>query len=320
MQFNRYIALPKSSLFNHKLFFIFRLAMFGIIAVYLWQMVVANQKLLLDLGSVNVRWHAYEFFLLLLTFILLPVNWLLEALKWQVIAAAANLSLRQAIKGVVLGLTLDNVLPLGTGAISGRIISLPDEHRIRLIPGVLAGQIMQSLITLVFGLYGFWLVWSKASSLFLWQPINTFFVLGIIVVIALAGIFWQSKIGKFLAPLWHYSIRSWRIIFGYSFLRYLIFLAQFMILSVIFTSEIETTLVFACATWVFAAKTFMPKISNLEKLGIRALAVVFFMNLFGLPVTGMLMTVIILWFINLAIPSIVGLVLLKELKTDSQMK
>ena len=314
MQFNRYIALPKSSLFNHRLFFLFRLILFVAIAFYLWQNFVVNQKILLELNSINVDWQPFEWILLLLTFMLLPINWLLEGLKWQVIAADAKLSLSQALKGVVLGLTLDNVLPMGTGAISGRIISISSEDRIRVIPGILVGQVIQSLITFSFGLYGFWLVWSKASSLFHWQPVYSYSLIGISLVIVLSVIFWQAKIVKFLQPLWQYSIRAWSIIFTFSLSRYLVFLLQFILLATIFAPEIDLVLIFACATWLFAARTFMPKISNLERLGIRALAVVFFMNLFSQPVSGVLIAVILLWFINLAIPSIIGLTFFKDLK------
>ena len=320
MQFNRYIALPKSSLLNHKLFFLFRIVIFAVIATYLWQNIVANQKVLADLGTVKVHWQAYELFILLLVFMLLPLNWLLECLKWQVIAAETNLSLNQAIRGVVLGLTLDNILPMGTGAISGRIVSLSSESRIKVIPGILVGQVMQSIVTFLFGLLGFWLVWSKASSLFIWQPVYTFSLIGVLSIIVLSVLFWQAKISKFLLPLWQYSIRTWGTIFFFSLCRYLVFLIQFMLLTIVFAPEIDMVLILACATWVFAARTFMPKVTNLEKLGIRVLAVIFFMNLFGQPVSGVLMAVILLWFINLAIPSIIGLAFFKDLKTGTLMK
>ena len=320
MQFNRYIALPKSSLFNHKLFFILRLSIFAFIIAYLWQSIATNQKLLLSLDTINVQWQAMEVILLVLVVMLLPINWLLEAKKWQVIAAGENLTLFEALKGVVLGLTLDNVLPFGTGAISGRIVSLSADRRVKVIPGILVGQVIQSLITFAFGLYGFWLVWSKASSLFHWQPIYSFLLIALTVVLVYSAIFWQAKIRKFLLPLWAYSNRAWGVIFVFSLIRYLVFLLQFMLLAMIFAPEINLSLIFACATWLFAARTFMPKISNLERLGIRALAVVFFMNLFGQPVAGVLIAVILLWFINLAIPSIIGLTFFRELKSEGLMK
>ena len=95
-----------------------------------------------------------------------------------------------------------------------------------------------------------------------------------------------------------------------SFLRYLTFLSQFILLLLIFTPEIDLYLAFGCATWVFAARTFMPKVSNLERLGIRALAVVFFAEVCTINPSGPLVAVALLWLINLAIPSLIGLFLL----------
>jgi hypothetical protein len=320
MQFNRYIALPKSTLLNQKLFFLIRLVLFAVIAFFLWQNIVVNQKILLDFGAVKMHWQGTDLLLFSLVFLLLPINWGLEALKWQVIAAEHGLLLRQAVKGVVLGLTLDNLLPLGTGAISGRIIGLPNESRIKVIPGILVGQAIQSFITFMFGLFGFWIVWSKASTLFHWASEYGLLIIVVMLILALSLVFWQTKIRHFLSPLWQYPLRSWVEISLYAIGRYMVFSVQFILLAFIFAPETELQLIIGCATWVFAARTFMPKISSIENLGIRAMAVVFFMNLFGQPVAGMLIAVILLWFINLAIPSLIGLVLFKDLKTDSLMK
>jgi len=320
MQFNRYIALPKSSLLYHKLFFLIRLVFFVVIATYLWQNIVVNQQILLDFGAVKLHWQAAELILLMLVLVLLPINWLLESMKWQVIAVKYDLSLVQAVKGVVLGLTLDNILPLGTGAISGRIIGLPDESKITVIPGILVGQAIQSFITFMFGLYGFWVVWEKASALFHWRAEYSFMIIAVGLIVLFSIFFWQTNIRRFLSPLWQYPRHSWVRLSLYSLSRYMIFLSQFILLALIFAPEIELSFILACATWVFAAKTFMPKISSLESLGIRAMAVVFFMNLFGQPVTGMLMAVIVLWFINLAIPSFIGLTFFRDLKASFSVK
>jgi hypothetical protein len=320
MQFNRYIALPKSSLFNHKLFLIFRFLLLIAVGVYLYLAIIKNQRILLEMGSAKLSWHANDSLLLVLTLLLLPVNWLLEGLKWRIIAGDANLNLIKATKAVVLGLTLDNVLPAGAGGISGRVITLSKEHRLRVVPGILIGQVIQSIITFIFGLYGFWLVWIRASALFSWQLKHSLALLAIGLIITFSMIFWRSKIKNFLAPLLDYSIRAWGVIFTYSLSRYLVFLLQFIFLSMIFAPDIDLAVIFGCATWVFAARTFMPKISNLERLGIRILAVIFFMDLFNMSSAGVLASVIILWFINLVIPSLFGLTFLRNLKFETTAK
>ena len=110
------------------------------------------------------------------------------------------------------------------------------------------------------------------------------------------------------------------MIFSLSLARYIVFLIQFVILTRIFTPDLGLNLVLGCATWVFAARTFMPNVTNLEKLGIRALAVLFFMNLFGLSSAGLLVTVVVLWIVNLAIPSLFGLTLFRNIKLDELLK
>ncbi|RLD20557.1 MAG: hypothetical protein DRI71_10220 [Bacteroidetes bacterium] len=320
MQFNRYIALPKSSLFYHRLFIVFRLAVLLAVAYYLWQSFLVNGNIIANLGTVNINWSASNYALLITAILLLPINWLLEAKKWQIIAGDARITLFEALKGVIIGLTLDNFLPVGTGAISGRVLSLTDKDRLKLIPGILAGQILQTFITLLFGLFGFWMVWKKAAELYHWQFIHSLYTIGIALVIVLAVLFWRGKIKKFIIPLKNYSLKDLKVVFVYSLLRYIVFLTQFLLLAYIITPESGLNIIIGCATWVFAARTFMPKISNIERLGIRALAVVFFMELYSLPSAGMLISVIVLWFINLAIPSIAGLMFFKNLKAGTLLK
>lgn len=320
MQFNRYIALPKSSLFYHRLFVIFRFVVLVAVVYYLWQSFLVNGNIIANIESVEVNWNFSAYFLLASVITLLPVNWLFEALKWQVIAGRSKLTLFEALKGVILGLTLDNFLPAGTGAISGRVLSINTDNRIKLIPGILVGQVLQTVITLLFGLVGFWMVWVKASELYHWRVIHTVYILGTLFVLVLAILFWKDRIIKFIAPLKEYALKDLWTLFIFSLLRYIVFLTQLLLLAYIITPESGLNIIFGCATWVFAARTFMPKISNLERLGIRALAVVFFMEIYNLPSAGMLISVITLWFINLAIPSVIGLMFYRNLKANTLLK
>ena len=313
MQVSRYIALRKSSLFWPKLLLWLRIFLFAGVAVYLWQAMAANHQLLAGLAATRVSWHATNILLLLIVLLLLPVNWILEAMKWQQIAGNHQLSLITALRGVILGLALDNFLPASSGAVSGRVMTIRKDARLAVIPGILAGQVMQSAITFLFGLYGFALVWQRAAPYYTWSTNRLVIAAGIMAVLMVAVFFWFDKLVAFLQPLRHYPWRAWGQIFTLSLARYLVFLGQFMLLSLLFAPDLAGGLMFAVATWVFAARTFMPKVSNLERLGIRALAVVFFMGLFKLPASGVLMAVVVLWFVNIAIPSVLGLFLFKNL-------
>ena len=317
MQFSRYIPFPKSIALSQNFFLIFRIIFLVAVLAYLWQNLITNKEIINNLTTANYQLHTKDLITLFFVITLLPVNWLLEAKKWQIIAAINNISLKQALRGVVLGLTMDNVMPLGTGAISGRILTISYDKRLAIIPGILAGQLMQGSLTLIFGLYGLTMIWKKATELYHWSNYQSLLVIGAIIILVLILIFWKNSIRLFLKPLKDFTLNSWILIAGLSLARYLTFLLQFILLASIFSPTTGLQVVFGCATWVFAARTFMPHFSNLERLGIRALAVVFFMELFQLQVAGMLIAVIALWIINLVMPSILGLTLIRKVKFSS---
>ncbi|MEN8250081.1 MAG: hypothetical protein ABFS32_14205 [Bacteroidota bacterium] len=312
MQVNRYIALSKSSTNNQKVFLIIRIVLSAIILIYLYQSIIQNQKILKDLGAFNVSWSLFNIGLLISVIILLPINWSLESMKWRILAGKANISFQKAIIGVMSGVTLDNILPASTGSITGRVLSVDKESRMEVIPGILAGQFLQSVVTFLFGLVGFWLAWTKNPDIFSWQLIHTIYLLGGGIIAMLALYFWRKKIPDFIKPISQYSFFNWMNVLGLSIIRYLVFLGQFILLMQIFSPELDVLLQLGCATFVFAARTFLPKISSLERLGIRAMAAVFFLDLFAQPYAGVLYAVVSLWMINLVIPSLIGLYLFRN--------
>jgi hypothetical protein len=315
MQVNRYIALPKSSFFSSKLFFIIRVALFIAVLVYLWQAALNNAAFINDMTSIRLQGSIEQSLFFLSAILLLPFNWVLEGKKWQLLARN-RISFSKAMEGVLLGVTLDNVLPFGTGGISGRMMSIHKVYRSQALSGILAGQVIQSIITMGFGLFGLYLVVSGSAGL---ELFNTSYSLGMLVlglVMIAAVVIWKKQLLQFLAPLKSYPLKSWLLILIFSATRYLIFLGQFLFLGLFFASDIEVYLILGCATWVFAARTFMPKVTNIERLGIRAVAVILFANVLSIPSAGLLVTVGVLWFINLALPSIIGLYYLPRLKRE----
>lgn len=312
MQFSRYIALRKSSTYNHKIFLVLRIVLSVAILIYLYQSVIENHKILRNLGSLSVSWSTVNIGLLIAVVLLLPINWLLESVKWRTLAGNASISLSQAVIGVINGVALDNILPASTGAITGRVLSVDKESRVKVIPGILAGQIIQSAVTFLFGLIGFLLAWSKDPEAFNWQIIHTIYLVAISSVIMVALYFWKDKFGKYIEPIKQYTILNWIKVSSLSFFRYIVFLSQFILLMQLFSPNMDFLLQVGCATFVFAARTFMPRISNLERLGIRAMATVFFLDLFAQPYIGALYAVVTLWLINLVIPSLVGLYLFRS--------
>ena len=93
------------------------------------------------------------------TLFLMPVNWLLESLKWKLIVSAKkNISLKQAIACVLAGVTTGTATPNRIGEFAGRIFLIDDENRFDFLLLSFVSSFCQVVVTIIFGLAGFFLM------------------------------------------------------------------------------------------------------------------------------------------------------------------
>ncbi len=101
--------------------------------------------------------------------------------------------------------------------------------------------------------------------------------------------------------------------FSISFLFYLCFVIQFVILVSAFTNQISLEDYFWSASLIMFAKSFFPAIS-LSELGIREGVSVFFLGQMGVAAASAFNASLFLFFINILIPALIGSVLLFKKK------
>ena len=101
--------------------------------------------------------------------------------------------------------------------------------------------------------------------------------------------------------------------FSVSFLFYLCFTIQFVILVSAFNNQFNFVDYYWAAILVMFTKTFFPAVS-LSEIGIREGASVFFLGQMGVDAASAFDAAIFLFFINILIPSLVGLALLFKKK------
>lgn len=97
--------------------------------------------------------------------------------------------------------------------------------------------------------------------------------------------------------------------FSISFLFYLCFVSQFVILVTAFNHQFNPADYFWAAALVMFTKTFFPAVS-LSELGIREGVSVFFLGVMGVGAASAFDAALFLFFINILIPAIIGSVLL----------
>lgn len=92
-----------------------------------------------------------KFYLFIIAFLLMPVNWLLETVKWRILLQDGKTSFVNLLKGIIAGVTFGFVTPARSGEFIGRVIYLDDAHKAKVFYLSSIGGIAQTAVTLVVG-------------------------------------------------------------------------------------------------------------------------------------------------------------------------
>jgi len=92
---------------------------------------------------------------LLVCFLLMPINWLLESRKWQLlISSFYDLKLRSSFRGILSGLTIGIITPQRIGEYGGRILVLPSKYNWEGVSSTFLCSIAQNIVNVALGLIG----------------------------------------------------------------------------------------------------------------------------------------------------------------------
>ena len=269
--------------------------------------------------------NSESFLYLLIALGLMPVNLGTEAVKWQqLLKKLYPVSLLESTKSLLAGIAVSIFTPKRIGEYGGRILLLT-KHRVEAVGSLFIGNLAQSIINLLIGLitillYGtlFTLeVQNKAFILFFACLICAVLLLLYFnlqwVVAQLSNINYLKKKSISVDFLNRYKKRDLFEILFYSALKYLIFILQFVLIIKAFGIEIPLLSGIICASSVFFIKTMLPVPASVE-LAARGSIAIFFFSIFTENHIGILVASIVLWIVNLAIPSMIGSLIIAKSK------
>src|SRR6187401_444099 len=91
----------------------------------------------------------------ILVFVLMFMNWSLEALKWKIsVQGVQPVSFFKSLKAIFSGVSFSVTTPNRTGEYLGRVLYMDDGNRLRVISLTILGSISQLMVTVFFGLLG----------------------------------------------------------------------------------------------------------------------------------------------------------------------
>ena len=254
---------------------------------------------------------------LLLAILLMPVNLSTEAIKWKVLLNKLhNVSFKKSVKSLLAGIAVSIFTPKRLGEYGGRVLILK-KNKLEAVGALFVGNIAQSIANLVVGLCTIFLY----AALFTLQVNNKELIIGCAILFSsillllyfnlqwvvqwLTKLKWVQKHLSSIELLNQYNTLDLLEILFYSVLKYFIFILQFVLIINAFGIDIQLIAGIICASSVFFIKTMLPVPATVE-LAARGSIAIFFFSVFTENHIGILVASIILWVINLALPSIVG--------------
>lgn len=265
--------------------------------------------------------------LLLLT----PVNWGLEALKWQILLRRVEpVRFWEAYKGVLAGVSLGFAMPAQLGDTAGRVLSLR-TNRAGAVGASLVSGGMQFYVAIVFGT----MAWAHHLTLVPErnQAAGNWLLL-LLVSLSIGGVVFgllRKRLVGYLScrpalrrfsEYWHvaglYSDREIGLALGTAALRYLVFSSQFYLAMRVVGLVVSTTVAASGIGLVFLAKTITPAFNLLSDLGVREAASLWVFSPFAVSVPVLLTATLTLWVANVLTPVLVGLIWVWKLKITAQ--
>lgn len=296
----------------------------GIIGgLLLWGIYLQVMKQLEKIDPATL-WQTGPIYLLLTTIFLMPVNLLLEAKKWHLLAGSAQpLRFIQALYSYLAGIAFSVVTPNRLGEYPGRVLYLKRKNTFRLISVSVLGAVAQMLTLFIYGSLG--LIYYNIV-----KPGVPQLVILISCLIITAGVWvayykferwapfierikWLRKYKVYGRLLKRFSRKQQFTILSISLIRYAIYTAQYLVLlrwMNVYMPPVEGFFMSALFFWVIA---IIPSVTLVE-LGERGTVGIYLFRHFSENTVGILTATVGIWCINLILPAVIGSILLFRMR------
>ncbi|OYT16443.1 MAG: hypothetical protein B7C24_07755 [Bacteroidetes bacterium 4572_77] len=270
--------------------------------------------------------------LIIFVVLLMPINWLIESLKWRFLVKRIEMvSIKNAFQAVLAGTSISIFTPNRIGDYLGRIFMLKKGDRWDGTIATIVGNISQLLITLIMGSIAL-LYFSKHITLEIlqWnkQWVWVFYLLIILIDTSLIYMYFKFPIiekqwsryfdiqkNPFLKHfnlLSEYKRKDLYKVLSFSLLRYAIYSLQFFLVFKAYGLPLDFINGMMMVFFIFFSITIIPSIAIAE-LGIRGIITIYIFQSIGTgylssnPTESLLVSASsLLWFINLALPAFIG--------------
>lgn len=321
---------------NFKIFINYFLGpiLFVWISISLYNQVVHQPDLPLAWQQMKQAVTGEQSWKLWLAILLMPVNWGLETFKWYVLVNKfQKLSFRKAFESVLSGLSLAMNTPNRIGEYGGRVVYLAQDFRLKGVALAIVSSVGQLLITLVFGWVALLIMKPQLHQV---QLSGTHFSVillqvfqySVLFFILITGMFffrmqllarmlkwipWLKEKLSFTEVLENLSNRAYLQVLFYSFLRFIVFALQYVLIWQALQADISWWQGFWSVALIFLVMAIVPSFA-IADVGIRGKVAISIAGLFSSNSIALLTGTVGIWLLNLVLPALLGSLLLLTIK------
>lgn len=264
--------------------------------------------------------------LLLLVFILMPINWLTEARKWWLLLQRlAPSPYRLAVSAVFAGISLSLFTPHRIGEYGGRVLSYPSNMHPKVLLASLVANYGQLLCLLTAGSFGIFYLGRS------FLPENRILFYGVVLLgsVSLLLLWWgflavhhlMPLLERFKWPKWLTWLPKTLVTAGqfdqvlllrsaaWAGLRFLIYSVQFVFLLIFFGLDIPWHILLSGVFVIYLLQSGLPLPPALGMLTRGELGILVWHDFEANPL-AILAASLALFIINLAIPALLGVMVI----------
>lgn len=245
--------------------------------------------------------------------VMMPVNWLVEARKWQLLTLPYQpLKLARALKSVFVGLSVSLITPNRIGDFAGRISLLLPANRMSGVASSFIGSFAQMLAILLLATVAYCI-----SPFFVEKTILVSFLLVAVSLLALAGFFFIGRmtdmasacrfewVRKFASAVRIYGFGQLCMVLFLSVVRYAVFATQFLLFLEAFGVNGDLMTMYRNIAFMYACVTVIPTFA-LAEIGVRGSMALVFIVPVGATASQVLIATIVVWVVNVGLPALIG--------------
>ena len=275
-------------------------------------------------SSVSIKDFKSRWYYLALVLLLMPLNWLIESIKWRsMMINYSEISLTTAYKSILFGVTCGLITPARVGDFLGRLLLIDAEFKKQSVYASFICSLAQNIVTLIIGIIACIYFISNIHDFNLasnYIIITNVLIISVGLVLyyfhrTILGCFSNSNLyRKHLGFLDSYvvNIKVFHRVLFLALFRFAVYASQYLlILFFIGISSSTWNNVIAVST-IFLIQSTIP-LPPLMGLLARGEIAVIILGLLGYNTITALLSAGLLWVINLICPALLGLVLILKL-------